>query len=208
LISFEQGGDVTVEMLPGQESYTGTERNGVSSSSYGSWSSSFAFSDGSPSPPSTASPSTATGSAYEELLAHVDSTIASTCTEVDPAAAGALAVANCEPEDVIFDPNIVVDDVVYLWFETLADVEDLWLEKNDLLGTPTSADCASGSCVTGLTPEGSLYGRFVCGPDTVYGDEVVAWWYDNRLNHVGSILLAEGACTDAQGLMGAVASRQ
>lgn len=42
LISFD-GGPVTIELLAGQESYAGSERNGVTSLSYSSWDRSFRF---------------------------------------------------------------------------------------------------------------------------------------------------------------------
>lgn len=44
LISFAQGGVVTVVLMPGQASYAGSTRNGVTSRSYGPWSGSFVFS--------------------------------------------------------------------------------------------------------------------------------------------------------------------
>jgi hypothetical protein len=43
LITFASGGTVSIEIRPGQASYTGSQRNGVSSSSYGSWHGSFVF---------------------------------------------------------------------------------------------------------------------------------------------------------------------
>ena len=43
MISPEQGGIVTIEIMPGQNSYKGSLRNGVSSSSWGSFGSSFRF---------------------------------------------------------------------------------------------------------------------------------------------------------------------
>ncbi|XP_076807889.1 uncharacterized protein LOC143451316 isoform X2 [Clavelina lepadiformis] len=39
----DSGGEITVYKQPGQSSYTGVERNSVTSSSYGSWGSSFSF---------------------------------------------------------------------------------------------------------------------------------------------------------------------
>ena len=36
-------GTVTIEMRPGQDSYTGSERNGFSTYSWGSWDASFVF---------------------------------------------------------------------------------------------------------------------------------------------------------------------
>lgn len=43
LITFQQGGTVTIEMRPGRSIYGASERNGVTTSPYGSWQSSFVF---------------------------------------------------------------------------------------------------------------------------------------------------------------------
>jgi hypothetical protein len=43
VITFAEGGVVTIEMLPGQASYPGTTRNGFESHSWGSWVGSFVF---------------------------------------------------------------------------------------------------------------------------------------------------------------------
>lgn len=43
LISFANGGRVTIEMRQGAASYTGSTRNGVSSNNYGAWSGSYVF---------------------------------------------------------------------------------------------------------------------------------------------------------------------
>lgn len=41
VITLEDGGTVQVTMLPGEESYTGSERNGITTSDYGQWDGSF-----------------------------------------------------------------------------------------------------------------------------------------------------------------------
>lgn len=43
LITFQQGGTVTIEMRPGRSIYGASERNGVTTSDYGAWQSSFVF---------------------------------------------------------------------------------------------------------------------------------------------------------------------
>jgi hypothetical protein len=43
LVSLRNGGTVTVEILPGQSSYSGTTRNGVTSRNYGPWGGSIGF---------------------------------------------------------------------------------------------------------------------------------------------------------------------
>jgi hypothetical protein len=45
LITFANGGSVTIEMRPGQDSYQAMQLNGVTSSSYGEWEGSFVFID-------------------------------------------------------------------------------------------------------------------------------------------------------------------
>ncbi len=45
LITPRRGGTVTIEILPGQNSYQGSSRNGVTSNGYGSWHGSFRFVD-------------------------------------------------------------------------------------------------------------------------------------------------------------------
>lgn len=45
LITVEDGGDVVIEIRPGEDSYTGTERNGIGSGDWGNWSGSFEFVD-------------------------------------------------------------------------------------------------------------------------------------------------------------------
>jgi hypothetical protein len=43
IIDFENGGIVTIEIRPGQESYEGSTRNGVTTEDYGSYAGSFVF---------------------------------------------------------------------------------------------------------------------------------------------------------------------
>ncbi|MDI6744679.1 MAG: LCCL domain-containing protein [Thermodesulfovibrionales bacterium] len=43
LITFHAGGSVTIEIRPGQSSYAGSTRNGITSKGYGSWHGSFVF---------------------------------------------------------------------------------------------------------------------------------------------------------------------
>jgi phage baseplate assembly protein gpV len=43
LITVEDGGDVTFHLIAGQDAYEGSERNGITSSEYGSWNASFEF---------------------------------------------------------------------------------------------------------------------------------------------------------------------
>jgi hypothetical protein len=65
LISFALGGNVVIENRPGLESYVGSYRNGVTSSSYPSWVRSFVFVDDTPAGPTPSpGPSAAPGTGY------------------------------------------------------------------------------------------------------------------------------------------------
>jgi hypothetical protein len=56
LITVRRGGRVTVRMMPGEDSYRGTLRNGVTSDAYGSWDDSFIFLNSNGEPRVTRSP--------------------------------------------------------------------------------------------------------------------------------------------------------
>jgi len=43
LITFQQGGVVTIEIRPGMQSYTGSKANGINSGNYGAWNGSYVF---------------------------------------------------------------------------------------------------------------------------------------------------------------------
>ncbi len=45
LITLEEGGSVTIEIRPGQDSYGASERNGIETFSYGAWGGSFVMVD-------------------------------------------------------------------------------------------------------------------------------------------------------------------
>jgi polar amino acid transport system substrate-binding protein len=47
LITLVQGGTATIEIRPGQDSYTGSDRNGIHSAQYGPWDASYVFVDSS-----------------------------------------------------------------------------------------------------------------------------------------------------------------
>jgi|SRR5687768_7051592 len=51
LISLAQGGTFVISVKPGQQSYSGSTRNGVATSSYGEWEGSFSLSGARPPPP-------------------------------------------------------------------------------------------------------------------------------------------------------------
>lgn len=193
LIGFAGGGSVVIEIRPGQASYVGSTRNGVTSQEYGDWGASFVFVAASQRPaPPTATPA---GDSFQQLLTHVPVAIRESCDEVDPAAAAALAVANCNPEGLVADPA-VVDDVVYVWYSTLGEATARYGQELSKIGDQPGDDCSVGPSQVAYEIDGVTHGRLLCAPDTVFGDEAVGWWYDDRLNFVGSILLATGTYED------------
>jgi hypothetical protein len=206
MIGFDNGGDVTIEVEEGRDAYTGSQRNGVSTLAYGAYDSSFVFVSAggprstpvaAPSATATTPPTSGTGSAaYAELLTHIHPTIAATCREIDPAAAGALAVANCAPEDVIIDPDIVIGDVVYVRYSEVGEVRERLQSKVEEYGESLGEDCAAGPAQLLNDLSGEPVGRLLCLEDRLYGGTVVGWWTDERLNLLGSVLLYEGDFAD------------
>lgn len=136
------------------------------------------------------------GDAYEQLLSHIPAAIHETCDEVDPTAAQALAVANCKPHDLLGNPDASVDDVVYVLYSTLNEATARYARELSEIGDQFGDDCSVGPSQVAYEVEGVIHGRLLCAPDTKFGDEAVAWWYDDRLNLVGSVLLAEGTFED------------
>jgi hypothetical protein len=186
-IDFAAGGSVVIEIRPGQDTYLGTARNGVTSYEYGTWGSSFAFVDAS---------ATGSNADYEGLLTHIPASIRDACSEVDPTAAAALAVANCNPDDLLGSPDAVVDDVVYVWYATLNEATARYAQELSEVGDQAGDDCRVGPSQVAYEVDGTIHGRLLCAPDAVFGDESIAWWYDDRLNVVGSVLLAQGSYED------------
>lgn len=146
----------------------------------------------------TAPTTTPSGSSeqYEELSSHIPAAISGSCTEVDPTAAGALAVARCQPEGLVGPGG----ELTYTWYETDDSLFDLLGEKLDEVGdVPTSGDpraCAAGPILTAYHVGGFVEGRLICAPAPGSGGGLIAWWFEDRFNVVGSILLFEGSYQD------------
>lgn len=138
-------------------------------------------------------------SAYVQLLTYVPAVIAATCSEIDPTPTDALAVARCEPDDVIVDPDAWIDSVVYFWYDADFKRLDAWADRWEQLGMPTGSECSAGPSTNTYTVDGQIVGRIVCGPDPHGG--LVAWWYDDRLEVVMTVLLLEGTYEDLASLV-------
>jgi hypothetical protein len=159
-----------------------------------------------PTPTATARAGASTpASAYLQLLTYVPEAIANTCTEFHPTAGSALAVANCKPDDIIGDPDVYIDSVVYLLYDADFKTLDAWADRWEDLGEPTGSECSAGPSTNIYTVDGQGVGRIVCGPDPNGG--LVAWWYDNRLKVVMSVLILEGTYEDLANLVGLTAAQ-
>jgi hypothetical protein len=191
LISLAGGGDVTIEMRPGQQAYQGSDRNGASTLSYGSYDASFVFVDG-----GTPTPTASQSGTYEQLLTHVPANIRHYCSEVDPTAAGALAVANCQPDEAFLVPGLAVGDVIYIWFADVGDAREHLQAEVVRHSNPLGEDCRVGPSQQANEVDGQRVGRLLCAEDIQFGGEVIAWWTDERLTIVGSVLLYEGTYDD------------
>jgi hypothetical protein len=139
-------------------------------------------------------------SPYQQLLALVPPTIAGTCTELDPATEiGSLAIASCAPEDVIVDPAVVIEKVVYMSFDSDHQTLNAWSFRWEALGEPDGTDCAVGPSMNVFTVNGQGVGRFVCGPDPSGG--LTAWWYDNTHFVVMQVHITEGGYPELANLI-------
>lgn len=138
-------------------------------------------------------------SAYLQLLTYVPAVIVDTCSEIDPTPTDALAVARCEPEDDIADQEVDIDSVVYFWYDADFKRLDAWADRWEQLGEPTGSECSAGPSTNTYTVDGTIVGRIVCAPDPFGG--LVAWWYDDRLEVVMTVLLLEGTYEDLAGLV-------
>lgn len=146
----------------------------------------------------------ATGTSYERLLGWIPPVIANTCSQDDANAQmeRALAAALCEPEDVIDDPDITIDRLMYLSFDSDERMIDLWAGYWEHLGPPANGECAAGPATSLHEVDGVPVGRLVCG-DWGETRNVAAWWYDDRLRVV-MFLWIEGGYPELAGLVDAV----
>jgi hypothetical protein len=193
LITFAQGGNVVIENRPGLESYVGSYRNGVTSSSYPSWVRSFVFVDGSavvatPTPGSDGPPP-----ADAAILAHIPPAMNMNCGKVTTLSAGEVTAASCTP------PNID-GYVTYVLFDSSANLQDKWFGDYDYFGagTASGSDCTVGPCLvykigsTGIS-EGRYFHNHYAGIDP---NGYIAYWFDVSLLIEGGIALNSGTFAD------------
>jgi hypothetical protein len=194
LITIPAGGVVTIELTPGLESYAGSVRNGVESSSWGSWPRSFVFVGGpvaGPTPGGEGPPP-----ADAAILAHIPAAMNVNCGKVTTLSAGEVTAASCTP------PSID-GYVTYVLFDSSANLQDKWFGDNDYFGVDDpGSDCNAGPCLvawigsTGLV-EGRYFHNHYAGVDP---NGYIAYWFDESLLIEGGIVLNSGTFADLYSL--------
>jgi hypothetical protein len=185
LLSFDGGGEVTVNVIEGQESYVGTTQNGVVSRDYASYLSSFNFADG----PVAATTPTASGQPTQApasislsgdavaLLAHVPASIQGECMDVTSFDAGVIVAIQC-----INIPDI--DGYVsYYQFDTSEHLQDAWFANYDFYGVPEGGtDCAVEASLVAHMRGGLPEGRLFCNSAPSLDPEaLISYWFDDGL---------------------------
>ena|SRR5688572_15199897 len=175
LISFATGGSVTLELRAGLESYVASTRNGVESSSWGSWPVAFVFVGGAVAVP-TDSPFGTPSPELAPLLAHVPAAFNVNCHEVTTLSAGEVIAAQCTPD-------IVSGYITYILFDSEDAVQDKWFGDLDYFGDGAEGpDCATGPCLVAWERAGFVEGRYFANYYTgIDPNGLIAYWFDSGL---------------------------
>jgi hypothetical protein len=183
LITFDQGGNVTIEVRPGQDSYVGGYRNGVTSSSYPSWGLSYVFVDG---PVAVATPTagvTPTAGGTPDMppgdplvLAHIPPAFNVNCNEVTTLAAGEVAAVQCAPPQL-------TGYITYVLFDSEKAVQDNWFGDLEYFGSGVSgSDCLNGPCLVAWERDGFAEGRYFANNYTgIDPNGLISYWFDSGL---------------------------
>lgn len=197
LITYESGGTVVVELVAGLDSYPASERNGVSSSGWGSWPVAFVFVGSGPGPGPTDAPATgAPTGEMAELLAHVPPAFNVGCHEVTTLSAGEVIAAQCTPD-------FIDGYVTYVLFETESDAMDKWLGDLDYFGEGVeTGDCSAGPCIDEwIGANGLVEGRYLANHYSgIVPDGLIAYWFDAYLRIEAGIVLHSGTFADLHSL--------
>ena len=175
LITYAAGGAVTIEIRPGEEQYVGSTRNGVTSSSYPSWSQSFVFVGG---PVAGATPTAGTTPDMPPgdplVLAHIPPAFNVNCNAVTTFSAGEVAAVQCTPPQV-------TGYITYVLFEDEDGPLDAWFSDFDYFAPGVEGgDCATGPClVAWIGTNGFVEGRYFANNYTgIDPNGLIASWFD------------------------------
>jgi hypothetical protein len=174
-MSIAAGGAVTIQLVPGLDSYVGSTRNGVESSSWGSWPTAFVFVGGAVDPMSA-------------LIAHIPPDLRGDCGEVTTFDAGAVVSVQC-----INIPGIEGYDV-YTQFDSLDNLNTAFAENRDYFGSDSNAsDCRVGPSEGAYTIDGATAGQVVCNTYTgIDPNGLILFWSNEELLILGDLALYGG----------------
>jgi hypothetical protein len=184
LIDFLSGGAVTVELTPGLDAYIGTTRNGVQSSSWGNWGTSFVFVDGTVAVPTSTPGTGGPPPADAVILAHIPPAMNVNCGKVTTLSAGEITSASCSPPTV---PGYIT----YTLFETGDNAMDKWFSDLEYFAPGVSgSDCAAGPCLVAWFRDGFSEGRYFGNHYTgVDPNGLMGKWFDHGLMIVGTLVV-------------------
>lgn len=214
LIDFASGGDVTIEIRPGESAYSASTRNGVNTLGYGSYDASFVFvTDGTaaiPSPGATTAGATQpTGTlTYDELLTHIPPALVADCGELvhtfpGTSYGGASVSAHCVPAPSLLGSDTDTATVQYHWYDHFSKADQYFGDQLERLGDQFGEDCGVGPSHYLQQADGEFIGRVLCAGDPAEGQRIEAIWGDSRLNVVGWIAIEPGSYPDLGDLLNA-----
>lgn len=179
LITIATGGVVTIELTPGLDSYVSSTRNGVVSSSWGSWPTSFVFVGDAVDPVSA-------------LIAHIPAGLQGDCGEVTSFDRGVLVSVQC-----INIPS-VEGYSVYTLFDSLENLDASYQGNVDYFGATTNAgSCQTGPSEGGYTIDGTPSGRLMCNTyDGIDPDGLILFWTHEGLLIEGTLAMYGGTFQD------------
>lgn len=179
LISFATGGSVTVELRAGEDSYVASTRNGVESSSWASWPTSFVFVGAAADP-------------LQALIARIPTHLQGQCGEVTTFDGGAIVSVQC-----INIPD-VDGYVVYTQFDSPDSLDASYQGNVDYFGIGSDGtDCRVGPSQGGYTIDDSPAGQVMCNTYTgVDPNGMILIWTNEALLIEGTLALYGGTFQD------------
>lgn len=179
LISISGGGAVTIQLTPGLDAYLGSTRNGVQSSSWGSWPTSFVFVGGAADP-------------LAALIAQIPPHLQGDCGEVTSFDGGVIVSVQC------INIPFVDGYVVYTRFDAVDNLNASYESNRDYFGADTNAfDCSVGPSDGGYTIDGSPAGQLMCNTYTsVDPNGMILFWTSEETLIEGTLVLYGGTFED------------
>ena len=193
MVTFEGGGQLIAELRPGEQSYVGTTRNGVTSRDYTSYASSFVLVGAQVPPPPTSGPAGSIGPlspAATALLPHIPQHMLGDCMEVSSFDAGVLASIQCI--------NVAAFEgyVVYKSFDNSSNLADSFFGNLDFFGEGIDDEldnCAIGPSLIAWERDGIAEGRRFCNNyESAEPGALISFWFDDGLLIEATLVVYDG----------------